>query len=47
VLGSPGRPALRALPGVDDFPGITAGAWQMRPLSRGYVETRSPNALPI
>jgi choline dehydrogenase len=25
----------------DDFPGITAGAWQMRPLSRGYVEARS------
>jgi choline dehydrogenase len=28
---------------LDDFPGITAGAWQMRPLSRGYVEARSPN----
>jgi choline dehydrogenase len=26
---------------LDDFPGITAGAWQMRPLSRGYVEARS------
>ena len=25
------------------FPGITAGAWQMRPLSRGYVEVLSPN----
>jgi choline dehydrogenase len=25
---------------LDDFPGITAGAWQMRPLSRGYVEAR-------
>jgi len=28
---------------LDDFPGITAGAWQMRPLSRGYVEARSNN----
>jgi choline dehydrogenase len=28
---------------LDDFPGITAGAWQMRPLSRGYVEARSPS----
>jgi choline dehydrogenase len=26
---------------LDDFPGITAGAWQMRPLSRGYVEAKS------
>jgi choline dehydrogenase len=26
---------------LDEFPGITAGAWQMRPLSRGYVEARS------
>ena len=26
---------------LDDFPGITAGAWQMRPLSRGYVEALS------
>jgi choline dehydrogenase len=28
---------------LDEFPGITAGAWQMRPLSRGYVEAKSPN----
>ena len=28
---------------LDDFPGITAGAWQMRPLSRGYVEAKSSN----
>jgi choline dehydrogenase len=28
---------------LDDFPGIRAAAWQMRPLSRGYVEARSPN----
>jgi choline dehydrogenase len=26
---------------LDDYPGITAGAWQMRPLSRGYVEAKS------
>jgi choline dehydrogenase len=26
---------------LDEFPGITAGAWQMRPLSRGYVEAKS------
>jgi choline dehydrogenase len=26
---------------LDDFPGITAGAWQMRPSSRGYVEAKS------
>ncbi|HEY1298869.1 MAG TPA: GMC oxidoreductase, partial [Stellaceae bacterium] len=33
---------------LDDFPGITAGAWQMRPLSRGYVEAKSadPRAAP-
>jgi choline dehydrogenase-like flavoprotein len=28
---------------LDDFPGITAGAWQMRPLSRGYIEAKSTN----
>src|SRR5215472_14475072 len=28
---------------LDDFPGITAGAWQMRPQSRGYVEAKSSN----
>ena len=27
---------------LDEFPGITAGAWQMRPQSRGYVEAKSP-----
>ena len=26
---------------LDDEPGMTAGIWQMRPLSRGYVEARS------
>jgi choline dehydrogenase len=28
---------------LDDRPGITGGAWQMRPLSRGYVLARSPD----
>jgi choline dehydrogenase len=27
---------------LDAKPGMTAGIWQMRPLSRGYVEARSP-----
>src|SRR5215472_11468886 len=26
---------------LDDKPGLTGGPWQMRPLSRGYVEARS------
>ena len=26
---------------LDDFPGVTAGMWQMRPLSSGYVEAKS------
>jgi len=26
---------------LEETPGLSAGAWQMRPLSRGYVETRS------
>ncbi|HVH76193.1 MAG TPA: GMC family oxidoreductase N-terminal domain-containing protein [Stellaceae bacterium] len=28
---------------LDDFPGVTAGMWQMRPLSYGYVEAKSPD----
>ena len=27
----------------DDKPGMTIGIWQMRPLSRGYVEAKSPD----
>jgi len=27
---------------LDDKPGMTSGIWQMRPLSRGHVEARSP-----
>src|ERR1700681_415511 len=26
---------------LDDRPGMTGGMWQMRPLSRGYVEAKS------
>ena len=26
---------------LDDTPGLSAGAWQMRPLSRGFVEAKS------
>jgi choline dehydrogenase len=26
---------------LDEFPGMTGGVWQMRPLSRGYVEAKS------
>jgi choline dehydrogenase len=26
---------------LEDTPGLSAGAWQMRPLSRGYVEAKS------
>ena len=34
---------------LDDFPGMTAGAWQMRPLSRGIVEAKSsdPRQAPV
>jgi choline dehydrogenase len=28
---------------LDDRPGVTGGAWQMRPLSRGYVLAQSPD----
>ena len=27
--------------GLEETPGLSAGAWQMRPLSRGYVEAKS------
>ncbi len=27
---------------LEEEPGLTAGMWQMRPLSRGYVEAKSP-----
>ena len=33
---------------LDDTPGLSAGAWQMRPTSRGYVEAKSnrPDDMP-
>ncbi|HEX5318385.1 MAG TPA: GMC family oxidoreductase N-terminal domain-containing protein, partial [Stellaceae bacterium] len=33
---------------LEDTPGLSGGAWQMRPLSRGYVEakTRNPGDMP-
>jgi choline dehydrogenase len=33
---------------LEDTPGLGAGTWQMRPLSRGYVEAKSnwPNEAP-
>src|SRR5437588_10847054 len=29
---------------LEEEPGLTGGSWQMRPLSRGYVEAKSPDA---
>jgi choline dehydrogenase len=40
-LLAPGSFAPGPLRRLDDTPGIPAGMWQMRPLSRGYVEARS------
>ncbi len=42
-LFSPGSFAPGPVRRLDDKPGMTVGMWQMRPLSRGYVETKSPN----
>jgi len=55
VLEESGTPDIQCLlasgsfaPGpirrLDDTPGMTGGMWQMRPLSRGYVEARSPRS---
>jgi len=34
---------------LEDTPGLSAGAWQMRPLSRGYVKAKSnrPEDMPL
>jgi choline dehydrogenase len=40
-LFSPGSFAAGPVRRLDDKPGMTIGMWQMRPLSRGYVEVRS------
>ena len=42
-LFSPGSFAPGPIRRLDDKPGMTVGLWQMRPLSRGYVEARSPD----
>jgi choline dehydrogenase len=42
-LFSPGSFAPGPVRRLDDKPGMTVGMWQMRPLSRGYVEARSPD----
>jgi choline dehydrogenase len=42
-LFSPGSFAQGPVRRLDDKPGMTMGMWQMRPLSRGWVETKSPN----
>jgi choline dehydrogenase-like flavoprotein len=40
-LLSPGSFAPGPVRRLDDRPGMTGGMWQMRPLSRGYVEAKS------
>jgi choline dehydrogenase len=40
-LFSPGSFAPGPVRRLDDKPGMTVGMWQMRPLSRGYVEAKS------
>ncbi len=42
-LFSPGSFAPGPVRRLDDKPGMTIGMWQMRPLSRGYVEAKSPD----
>ncbi len=41
VLFAPGSYAAGPVRKLDHKPGMTAGMWQMRPLSRGYVEAKS------
>ncbi|WP_066969811.1 GMC family oxidoreductase [Rhizorhabdus dicambivorans] len=42
-------PGSRPVVKIDDRPGLTCGAWQMRPLSRGHVRIRSldPHEQPV
>jgi choline dehydrogenase len=42
-LFSPGSFAPGPVRRLDDKPGMTVGMWQMRPLSRGFIEARSPD----
>ena len=41
VTFAPGRFKGRQIGELEEMPGLSAGAWQMRPLSRGYVEAKS------
>jgi choline dehydrogenase len=41
VTFAPGSFKNRQIGALEETPGLSAGAWQMRPLSRGYVEARS------
>jgi choline dehydrogenase len=48
VIFTPGSYRAGMLGTLDTFPGMTAGAWQMRPESKGYVRIRSadPGEMP-
>ena len=41
VIFAPGSFKGGQIGELEETPGLGAGAWQMRPLSRGYVEARS------
>jgi choline dehydrogenase len=43
VMFTPGSYKGGVLGNLDDFPGVTCGGWQLRPLSRGFVRARSPD----
>jgi len=36
-----GQPKNGEIGELEEAPGLSAGAWRMRPLSRGYVEAKS------
>src|SRR5438067_7352006 len=41
VTFAPGSFKNGQIGALEDTPGLSAGAWQMRPLSRGYIEAKS------
>src|SRR3954453_7636393 len=41
VTFAPGSFKNGQIGALEETPGLSAGAWQMRPLSRGYVEAKS------
>jgi choline dehydrogenase len=45
VVFAPASTKAGFLGSLDDFPGMTCGAWQQRPESRGYVRIRSADHL--